>query len=261
MIEKHLAVSQKVDYLDLDWEAARRAGLTEAEVGALRYFSDIEGQTVFYLAELLKLEPSREPDTLAFATIWNYEEFFHAWALSRLLCECGAALEDDRVTRVRVGARLRAKVEDAAQVLLARLFPRAFVALWMTWGASQELLTLRGYETLAATTANPTLKTLCERIAKQERRHFAWYYNSAREHLGRSRFARRFVRFIFERFWTPVGVGVKSEAEVRALVRDLFRGPRLGEVLGGVQEKLAALPGLEGTTVIRRWASQAQLAA
>jgi hypothetical protein len=30
------------------------------------------------------------------------------------------------------------------------------------------------------------LAELCRRIAKQERRHFAWYYNGARERLARS---------------------------------------------------------------------------
>jgi rubrerythrin len=253
MIEKHAALSAKIEYTDLDWDEAARVGLTDAEANVLTYFADIEGQTVFYLSELLKLKSAHDPDSLAFATIWNYEEYYHSVAIMKLLDVCGHGLERDRLSKVRTSAKLQARVEDAVQVVLAKLFPKAFHALWMAWGASQELLTLRGYEQIIRSTKNPVLKTLCTRIAKQERRHFAWYFNTAKNLLAKSKFSRRFVRFIFDRFWTPVGGGVKSSAEIAAMVRDLFPGTTLATVAENIDHKFAELPGMEGFDVMTRY--------
>ncbi len=258
MIEKHLAVSQKIQIEDLDWEQARRVGLTEQEANVLEFFADVEGQTVFYMLEVLKLKTAREPDTLAFATIWNYEEYFHSFALMKLMKECGRDVDPGRSVKVRARARLKAKVEDFVQGLMSRVMPNAFVALWMAWGASQEAMTTQGYEQIARTTANPVLRILCERIAKQERRHFAWYYNAARDHLGRSRFSQRFVRFMFERFWAPVGGGVKSDAQIASMVSALFPRDALVDVTSSLDHRMARLPGMEGFAVMQRWARGAQ---
>lgn len=253
-IHKHLRVSRKIKTDDLDWALAARVGLTDDEVITLTYFADIEGQTVFYLRELLNTKPARDPETLAFLTVWNYEELFHAHALARLLDACGHALGADRQSEVRVSAQLAAKVEETVQSMIARLFPRTFVALWMAWGASQELLTLRGYEQIARTTHNPVLAELCRRIAKQERRHFAYYFSGARERLEGQRFSQRVVRALFERFWTPVGGGVKSQAQIDAVVAGLFPGDSLIEAMAGIDARLAGLPGMDGFDVGRSYA-------
>lgn len=255
-ITKHLKASRKLQTADLDWDLAARVGLTEAEVVTLTYFSDIEGQTVFYLREVLNTRPARDPDSLAFLTLWNYEEYFHSHAIARLLDVCGRPLERDRITRVRLTATFAARFEEVVQTMISRLFPRTFVALWMAWGASQELLTLRGYEQISRTTDNPVLRQLCDRIAKQERRHFAYYYNAARERLEGRRFSQRVVRFLFDRFWTPVGGGVKSEAEIAEMVAALFPAGRLEAVMGQIDERFARLPGMDGFDVGRRYAAR-----
>ena len=75
-IAQHLAVSSKVDIEDLDWELARKVGLTQLEIDSLLYFTDIESQTVHYFLEVAKLKVSRDPELLTFLTMWNYEEFW-----------------------------------------------------------------------------------------------------------------------------------------------------------------------------------------
>jgi hypothetical protein len=257
-IEKHLAVSEKIELSDLDWQEARRVGLSPAEARVLEFFADVEGQTIFYMLEVLKLKTARDPDTLAFATIWNYEEYFHSYAIMKLMAECGRPIDTRRVTHVRAAARLKAKLEDTVQVLMSKFFPKSFVALWMAWGASQEAMTAQGYDQIARQTQNPVLRTICRRIAKQERRHFAWYYNAARDHLGRSRFAQRFVRYVFEEFWAPVGGGVKSEEQIASMIADLFPDDTLVPVMTGIDDKMSRLPGMEGFDVTRRWAERVQ---
>src|SRR5439155_20207451 len=119
-IAQHIAVSHKVEFEDLDWEKARKVGLTRQEIESLTYFADIESQTVYYFLEVAKLQVSRDPAILTFLTMWNYEEYFHSYALTRLLTECGVPVESavDRATKIRAGARFKAKFEDFAQTLM-----------------------------------------------------------------------------------------------------------------------------------------------
>jgi hypothetical protein len=114
---------------------------------------------------------------------------------------------------------------------------------------------------MARLTHNPVLLELCRRIAKQERRHFAWYYESSRERLEGQPFSQKVVRAIFEYNWTPVGSGVKSKADSAALIARLFPGQRLYDVFGTVDHRMSMLPGFEGFTVCSRYADnlQAQL--
>src|SRR5215813_2327365 len=127
-IAQHLAVSHKVDIDDLDWETARRIGLTAQEIESLHFFADIESQTVYYFLEVAKLQVARDPELLTFLTMWNYEEYFHSHAITRLMKECGVEVMNatDRSTKIRAGARFKAKFEDFGQTILAKLVPKRF---------------------------------------------------------------------------------------------------------------------------------------
>ena len=259
-LASQLEHSHKVVYGDLDWALAGRHGISQREADALAYFADIESQTVYYMLEVAKLGVARKPAFLTFLTIWNYEELFHAHAITRFLEAVGVTVPpaSERATSVRRAAQLRATIEDAVQVSLSKLMPQTFVALWQAWGATQELLTCHAYEELVRTTANPVLAELARRVAKQERRHFAWYYEAAREHLDGDRIAQRVVRAIFERNWTPVGSGVKSRQEVAEQIARLFPGQRLYQVFGTLDRRMGALPGLSGFDVCSRFADKMQ---
>jgi hypothetical protein len=250
-LERYLRRTGKIIVDDLDWEAAGRVGLSDDEVFALTYFSDIESQTFRYLGALLTMRPRWEPDAAAFLTTWNYEEFFHGRALARLLRVAGHPLASSRVGDISARARANERIERLLGPLAARLFARQFPAVHMTFGAIHELTTLRGYERLAATTANPVLRGLCQRIARQERRHFAWYFSQARTRLSHSRSAQRLTRAVLRLNWVPVGGGVKNDAEVLRLFGVLFPGPLGPAVCREIDAKIGALPGLEGLRLMR----------
>lgn len=259
-IAQHIAVSDRVEIEDLDWDLARRHGLTDREVENLTFFADIESQTVYYFLEVAKLEVARDPELLTFLTMWNYEEYFHSHAITRLMQECGVQIENatDRSTKVRAGARFKAKIEDFAQTMMAKTMPKRFVALWMFWGALQECLTMQAYEEIIRTTQNPVLAELFRRIAKQERRHFAYYFGQARDRLADNKKAQRFCRFIAQKFYAPVGSGVKTEAEAAALVARLFPGQRIYDVMRYIERRMAQLPGMQGLDACSRWAAKIQ---
>jgi rubrerythrin len=259
-IAQHVAVSHKVEFEDLDWDQARKIGLTREEIGSLTYFTDVESQTVYYFLEVAKLQAARDPELLTFLTMWNYEEYFHSHALTRLLTECGVPVDSAtaRSTKIRAGARFKARLEDLTQTLIAKLMPRTFVALWMFWGALQECLTTQAYEVLARDTQNPVLAELCRRIAKQERRHFAYYFGQARRRLDGNSWAQRFTRWIAQKFYAPVGNGVKTEVELARLVAELFPGDKIFEVMSYIDKRMAQLPGMEGLDCCTRWAAKVQ---
>jgi rubrerythrin len=259
-IAQHVAVSERINIEDLDWDLARKHGLTEREVENLKFFADIESQTVYYFLEVAKLQVARDPELLTFLTMWNYEEFFHSQMIIRLMQECGVQLESpqERTTKVRKNARLKAKVEDFAQTMMAKLTPKRFVSLWMFWGALQECLTMQAYEEVIRKTKNPVLAEMFRRIAKQERRHFAYYFNQARNRLTDNKSAQRYCRFIAKHFYAPVGSGVKTDAESAEMIARMFPGDRVMEVMSYIERRMAQLPGMAGLDACTRWAEKIQ---
>jgi hypothetical protein len=245
-IERYISASARIDTSDIDWNQAREAGLTDDEKFLLTYFSDVESQTIRYLKVLLQMKIAFTPSVSAFLTTWSYEEFFHGYELGRLMAVCGSPLEEDRVERVKRKARLNEWLEAAFAPLLSRVFSRQFPAVYLSFGAIQEMTTLRGYEYLRQYTHNPVLKILCERIAKQERRHFAWYFNHARELLLESSGARVLARKLLEFNWVPVGAGIKTDEEVKRLFTTLFPRQSARKLVREIDSKIGTLPGLEG---------------
>ena len=232
-IANHIAVSGRVDIEDLDWAACKAAGLEPIEIENLKFFADIESQTVYYFLEVAPLKVARDPEILTFLTMWNYEEYFHSHAITKLLQVCGVDMADptDRSTEVRANARFKAKVEQFAQNMMAKVFPTSFTALWMFWGALQECLTMQAYEQVINTTKNPVLAEMFKRIAKQERRHFAYYFNQARERLENER-VRAEVRALHRQEVLRMPVGSGGEERGRGRGADRAHVPRRSPVRG-----------------------------
>jgi rubrerythrin len=251
--DRYIDGTGRLDLSGIDWNAARCVGLTDDERFVLSYFADIESQTIAYLRDLLRMKDALAPRTMAFLTVWNYEEFFHGRALTRLLAECGDRPGDRRVADVRARARISERVQAFGANLLSRVFRNSFPAVYYCWGAINELTTLQGYEALGAATRNPALAELCRRIAKQERRHFAWYFNSARELLRASPIARRLARTLLRLAWSPVGAGVKADREVARLVRSLFPGSQAASLSATIDRRVDALPGLADLALMTRY--------
>lgn len=256
-IDRYISVSAKIDTSDIDWEEARNAGLNEDEKFILTYFSDVEGQTIRYLKMLLQMKIAFKPSVAAFLTTWSYEEFFHGYELGRLLAICGHPLSEDRLESNVRGSRLNEMLEAAFAPLLSRIFYHQFPAVYLSFGAIQEMTTLRGYEHLKRLTRNPALKTLCDRIARQERRHFAWYFNHARELLEQSRGAQVLARRLLEFNWVPVGAGIKSPDEVKRLFSTIFPTESAPALVREIDAKMGTLPGLEGIRLMEPYFQKA----
>jgi len=214
-----------------------------------------------YLRELLTTGIVREVDVTAFLSCWAYEEFFHSLLLRRFLGQQGVEINDRRFSELR----RRRSLADQVIVPIARLVSRVtrhFPAVHMTWGAINEFSTLTGYQAVirqtdpgAAGREPSLLTTILERIIKDERRHFAFYFNQARARL-RPVAARRLTSFLLRRFWTPVGVTVRGDESMRRICAFMFPDDAGLSALAKLDSKIRALPGLEWFNLGRRYAER-----
>ena len=96
------------------------------------------------------------------------------------------------------------------------------------------------------------LKDLLSRIIKDERRHYAFYFNSAREWLSGNERAQKVDRWMLDHLWVPVGQGVKKREEVDALAIYLFDDEQGEEELLELDARIGKLPGLSGIKLMSK---------
>lgn len=246
-LDKYLRNSKAVAVDDLPWDQVQDHPLTEGEVRFLQYMMNIESHTIVYLKELLSTKVIEDTEVTSFLSCWAYEEFFHGRALERFV----TAYVGPGVIRNEASDRLAnsSPVGRALKRVMGPVVSAAtpdFAAVHMTWGAAQECTTLHAYEAVARHTAHPILKELMARIVKDERRHFAFYFNQAERRLTQTPGMQRITRWAMDRLWRPVGVGTMPALESDFTAWLLFRdGPGQAD-LRAVDATIAQLPGMAG---------------
>src|SRR5579859_2938640 len=221
-IERYKKESRKLDTTGVEWDRIRDHPLSKGDLFFLHYAMDVENHVPLYLSHLLVTRACMNPVITTFLSLWAYEELWHGENLSRFLVEYGIPLEND--TRIR-NLRSDMGVSNSLSILSTMLMSWAlddFAALYLSIGACNELSTTMAYGALARNCEHPVLRDLLGRIQKDERRHFAFYYNSAKEWMTDNPTAQRVDRFMLEHIWVPVGKGVKTQEEVDTLAIHLF---------------------------------------
>lgn len=238
----------------LDWLKAAIIGLTSSEVIILRYIADIDGHTAEYMREVLETQVPAESESKTFLTLWNEEEFSNCRDMVNLLSSCGVNLVEERRRDTPRTRSLLGWIGSTLRTRLGRLMPQTASALHLSWAASQKYMLVLAYEQLAATTTNPVLRVLCLRIARQERRNFAWYFNGARAVLRRAEGSQGVVRFLFEKLWYPLSAATQSRQRAHQLIQNLFPTASIPCVMLRLDEVMSQLPGFESATFAQRFA-------
>jgi len=254
--------SRGVDTSEVDWAYVARVGVTDAEARCLRYMSDVENHAVLYLPDVLAGRAAHEYELRAFLATWAYEETQHGRALDRFLEGAGrprlagVGSSEARVERRGTFGEL---IESLGSRALARATPH-FVAVHMAWGAASEMTAALAYTELAARTKNRELAKLLGRLAKDERRHQAFYYQQAQRRLRDSSVARTLTRVVLEGLWGPVGDGV-ADPEAFGFIGVLMFDDAAGrDALRAADRTMARLPGLDGFTRISAQVAKSILA-
>lgn len=263
-LDRYLRVCGATKPECFDWTAPQPR-LSDDALFTIAYMMDIESHTIVYLRDLLSTSVVRDNEVTTFLSCWTYEEFFHSLLLRRFLTTQEVAIDDQHFADLRGRTSLADRFIRPGVAILSRL-TRHFPAVHMTFGAINEISTLTGYQALIGRTdfthdrsdsQRPLLTTILERIIKDERRHFAFYFNQARRRL-RVPAARRLTALLVRNFWTPVGVTVRGDPAMRRVCAYLFPGDHGVERLGAVDRSIARLPGLEWFDLGARYARRVQ---
>jgi hypothetical protein len=219
-----------------DWSEAQPGALSPEEVFQLTYAAQVEWATEGTFASL---DISRDPVVRAFLRIWLDQEVVHAQLLARLLAGCG--VEVPPVHREQQHVRGAARGRRLNQ--LARLIVGDdFFAVHMAWGAVNELTTLRFYRIVRSNSTNPLLRAILRDVIAQEALHYSFYRAVAVRRLAGNRRGQRIVRFALRRLWSPVGVGLRTRADVERLMQGLF-ADRPDQVVQ-IDHRINSIPGL-----------------
>jgi len=229
---------------DYAWDAAASVPIPQEERFQLGYASHIEWGTESTFASL---DVSDDPVVARFLRVWLEQEVAHGELLARFLATQGEIVAPvHRSPRQRLATRRGRAVNRAATALLGR----DFGAVHMTWGAVNELTTLRFYALTRRRTANPVLRHLLADVVAQESLHFAFYRAMAAQLLADSERARRLTRWVMTHLWSPVGVGLRSRTDARRLMRGVFGGEP-AEVRA-IDARIERLPGLDALGLVDR---------
>jgi hypothetical protein len=251
-IERYKEESRKLDTAGIDWQGVTASPLSKGDLFCLHYMMDIENHVPLYLSHLLVTRACMDPILTAFLACWNYEELWHGENIGKFLNLYGIEFyAQDRIANVRANLGLQNSVSILSTMVGSWLL-KDFSAVYLTIGAINELSTLTGYAALIRKSGHPVLKDLLSRIIKDERRHYAFYFNSAKEWLTDNEKAQRVDRWMLDRVWVPVGQGVKTQEQVDALALYLFDDEQGEEDLLGIDEKIGRLPGLSGIKLMSR---------
>ena len=240
-IDRFLELSKAVNTADLDWSYIREVGVTDDEARSLRYMSDVESHTIIFLRDLLAGHTARDREITAFLSCWVYEETQHGYALDKFLNACGRPRDRNRFAEVIQGTGFKEWFEAFCTINLAKVTPH-FAATHMVWGAIQEMMAAAAYTQLAYYTRNRELSKLLLRLAKDERRHQAFYYYQAEKRLCHP-IAIGLANFAMKVVWSPVGLGVGESLGLEFIASLLFDDERGQEELRLIDRKISKLPG------------------
>ena len=232
---------------DLHWSEVRNFPISDEAVRALQYMQAVESHTVVYLRTLLSTRAVDDAEISVFLARWFHEETLHGLALGEFLAIYGAPVEAEPYSSRSISEKLR----DAGTWLLSRC-RSDFVGVHMLWGAINELTTLTGYRRLTRLEPHPILRELLARIIRDEARHFSFYADQARRRLAEPRSAA-LARALVERFWAPVGSGVRTPEELRFLAGYLFGGSRGRAAMRRVDQTIRSIPGMTGIALLESW--------
>ena len=257
-IERYKEESKKVDTAGIEWDDVTKYPLSKGDLFCLHYMMDIENHVPLYLSHLLVTRACMDPILTAFLACWNYEELWHGENIGKLLNLYGIEFDtQERIAHVRANLGFQNSV-SILTTMAGSWMLKNFSAVYLSIGAINELSTATGYQALIRKSGHPVLKDLLSRIIKDERRHFAFYYNSAKEWLGDNERAQRLDRWMLDRYWVPVGEGVKKQEEVDALALYLFDDDQGATELSEIDEKIGKLPGLSGIKLMSKALDEAR---
>jgi rubrerythrin len=233
-----------------DWTRARDQLLTPDEIFQITYAAQVEWATE---GTFESLDITDDPLVKRFLRTWLTQEVVHGKLLARFLTAYGVTVPILHESwRQRFGAR-RGRWVNA---LVHRIVGDDFFAVHMTWGAINELMTLRFYALIRDASANALLRDLLRDLIAQESVHYRFYRAMAEQQLAGNPRAQRLVRWSLEHLWSPVGSGLRGRADGDHLVLSLVA--HRPDAVARIDGTLERIPGLRDLGLVRREVARAR---
>jgi hypothetical protein len=255
-IERFMDASGKVDLSDIKWSDVPKHKMTPEAIRTLTYFLKTEGSTFFYVKALMHTKASiEEPELAPFLCVWMYEEEFHGRAFRQFLEAYGVDVPTSYRAEMFSKRSFGERIDELGAVALSRMFPEEWPAVHMTWGVIQEFTTYMAYQALIDRINHPILNVICQRIMKQELKHYAFYKEHARKRLINKPRAQKVTSYALKIGWTPVGDGMCDTEDSIHAIRHLFDGTE-GTICDLIDRKTRELPGLEWFDLMTKFAQR-----
>jgi hypothetical protein len=226
----------------LDPEALR--GLAPETLDVLAHLWCVERGLLDRLRDLLVTPTHAESRVTAFLTAWAYEQHWLAETLAAVLAAHGRTIREPADTPL--GQWRRAWDERARPVLGAvasNVLGADVTGGQMATGGLDTAVLAAVYRRLGA--AEPRLAGTAREIVHLKERHLAFFVEEAGARLAGSANARRLARSGMAG-WRWPGTRYCDSGPTGVWVRRLFTDPAARADLLGLDQDLAALPGLAG---------------
>lgn len=229
---------------NISWHDVKRFPLSEKLVPVLLYMRDVETLTEIYHDHLKRTPTGKDPVISKFMERWGVEELAHGELINRFLNEAGFATDDNWKTRTKSQIPFAYKLNSQIISLLTNCVGKSFTAAHMAYGAVNEMSTLQGYRRLIELADHPVLTDILRAVMREESIHTQFYWQIARLELQNSFVSRKLARFVIDKFWVPVGQGIKSVKDANHTVTTLFGDASGLETIDKhVTQRMQQLPG------------------
>ncbi len=237
----------------IPWDQIRRFPLKPEVVPVLLYMRNVEKLTEVYFEELRRTPTGKEWYVKQFMERWNAEEAQHGELLNRFLEAAGVAEDPQWYRSVRREIPFKYTLMNYLNTTLANLFGSNFSAVHMLWGAINEMTTLQGYRQLIRIAEHPVLEELLKGIMQEESIHIHFYFNVGLLKVSESKFSRRLARWLIERYWEPVGSGIRPKDETDTVICTLFSDAAgMESVEKHINRRFGGIPGFQGFEKVSR---------
>ncbi|HEX3782759.1 MAG TPA: acyl-ACP desaturase [Pseudonocardiaceae bacterium] len=189
---------------DLDWSAVRPELLTDADRSVVRFITYIEDHIPGYLSWLLRSFPvdGAHAPVPQVAVHREYFRFFVAWANDEER-HASALTRYQEAANINTPEALRLELAEEGRKHFDQPYTEALETF--TYTLLQEKATQLFYQRFRAVVAEPVLRDLLTRLARDEARHFGLYANLVEAYLRRDpRAAAPYLKEVLRTFRMPL---------------------------------------------------------
>ena len=247
------AVGSHEDTLPLD--EFTRHPLSPEALRALAYLRDLERYTMHHLRNVLVTPSHKDARLTAFIASWAFEKYWIGDAFDRILAvheTPAVAFHRKRNGFVRFAREFADRVSPIITSIRANTIGEDFVAIHVTRGTVDELVSRASYTRLLEREPNGPLAEVIDRFQTLRARHLHFFEGETLRRLKESAKARALTRSSLKHSWTPTGTDDQAIEETRFMMSYVFGDQRGKASIIEIDHLIDALPGQEGLRVMSK---------